>query len=108
MNRIKELRASNDMKQTDLAKLLNCSPTTISNYEVGYRDLDSDTICRLCDIFGCTADYLLGRSTNPEPAISDADAALLQAYHAAPPSVAAAITTLLQPYQKETEADQAI
>lgn len=63
MNRIKDLRASKQMKQSDLAKLLNCSPTTISNYEVGYRDLDSDMICRLCDIFGCTADYLLGRSS---------------------------------------------
>ena len=36
-NRIKELRISKQMKQSDLAKLLNCSPTTVSNYEVGYR-----------------------------------------------------------------------
>lgn len=62
MNKIKELRNAKQMKQSDLAKLLNCQPTTISNYETGYRDLDSGTILRLCEIFECTADYLLGRS----------------------------------------------
>ncbi len=108
MNRIKDLRIANQMKQSDLAKMLNCSPTTISNYEVGYRDLDSETIRRLCDIFDCTADYLLCRSTNAKAVISDEDSELLQAFHSAPPSVAAAILTLLQPYRKENEADQAI
>ena len=80
----------------------------MSHYENGDRGLDVETIFRLCDIFGCTADYLLGRSSSPTPEISDADAALLAAFHAAPPSVVTAITALLQPYQKESEAEQAI
>lgn len=80
MNRIKDLRISRGLKQSDLAKLLNCSPTTISNYEVGIRDIDSATICRLCEIFDCTADYLLGRSTLPSPELSEEESRLLLAF----------------------------
>lgn len=110
MNRIRELRQSKGWTQEDLAKRLKTARQTIGNYETGFRGLDDVTILRLCDIFECTADYLLARSDNPLPEISDADAALLAAFHAAPLSVTAAITTLLQPYteEKQNEADQAI
>ena len=54
-------------------------------YETETRQLDPPTIFALCDLFGCTADYLLGRSDTPLPAISDADARLIAAYHAADP-----------------------
>ncbi len=108
MNRIRELREQRGIKQLELAKLLNCTNTSISRYELGQHDLPTEVIGALCDYFGVTADYLLGRSSNPAPAISDEDAALLRAYHAAPLSIQAAIKTLLQPYQKESEADQAV
>jgi transcriptional regulator with XRE-family HTH domain len=68
------------MKQSDLAFLLKCAPTAVSKYELGQLDIGSATICKLCDIFGCTADYLLGRSTLPTPEISAEEARLLQAY----------------------------
>ena len=108
MNRIKALRAERSWRQKDLAELLNTTQQTIGRYETENLGLDAATICALCDIFGCTADYLLGRSSNPAPEISDADAALLAAFRAAPPSVVTAITALLQPYQKESEADRAV
>ena len=109
MLRLKELRKERGMIQKDLAQLMQCSVMAISHYEVGDRQPDPDFISRLCDVFGVTADYLLGRSSTPTPAVSDEDAALLQAIHAAPPHILAAIKTLLQPYQEETsEADQAI
>lgn len=65
MNKLKEMRLAANMKQSDLVALMNCSPQSISNYELGLRDLDSSSICKLCEIFGCTADYLLGRSSLP-------------------------------------------
>lgn len=80
LNRIKDLRIKANLKQTDLAQKLSCSPTTISNYEVGIRDIDSETINKLCEIFGCTADYLLGRSELPTPELNEEEARLLQAY----------------------------
>ena len=108
MNRIRELRDVRGMKQAELAKLLNCTNTSVSRYELEQHDLPTEVICKLCDFFGVTADYLLGRSSNPAPAISDEDAALLRAFHAAPPSVVAGIQALLAPYEtKNNEADQA-
>ena len=60
MNRIKELRTAAGMKQSELASLLHIGRTAISNYEVGIRTIDTEMI--LCEIFDCSADYLLCRS----------------------------------------------
>lgn len=108
MTRIRELRQNMGWTQDDLALRLNTKRQTVGHYETGTRSIDAAILCSLCDIFGCTSDYLLGRSNLAHPVISESDANLLLAYHAAPPSVASAINTLLQPYQKESEADQAI
>lgn len=106
--RLKEILEDRGIKQKSFAMKIGMPQQTVNNYTTGKRQADYDTICRICDELGVTADYLLGRSSNPAPAVSDEDAALLHAYHAAPPSVVAGINALLQPYQKESEADQAI
>lgn len=83
MNRIKELRKEKKMKQTELGLLLNCTATAISNYETGYRSMDVETILALCEIFGCTADYLLGRSPMPSPELSEEETELILAFRSA-------------------------
>lgn len=83
MNRIREQREKKGWRQEDLAAVMNTGRQTIGHYETGARGIDAETICRLCEIFGCTADYLLCRSDNPRPLISDEDVAVLRAYHAA-------------------------
>lgn len=83
MNKIKDLRQKNGMKQSELARLLNCAATAVSNYETGYRSLDVETIHALCDIFGCTADYLLGRSEQLTPELSDEEARLIAGFREA-------------------------
>lgn len=108
MFRLQEILDERDMKQKELSEALNLPKQTVHNYAACKRQPDFDTLNLICDFFGVTADYLLGRSSNPAPAISDEDAALLRAFHAAPPSVVAGILALLQPYAKEKEADQAI
>lgn len=85
MNRIKELRTERKMKQAELAQLLSCTPTAISNYETGFRSPDIETIHKLCNIFGCTADYLLGRSEVRSFALSPEEAELLRTYRALSP-----------------------
>lgn len=62
MNRIRELRAEKGMKQSELAALLNCAPTAVSKWELEENGMDSRLIMRLCEIFDCSADYLLCRS----------------------------------------------
>ena len=80
MNRLRDIRMEKRMNQADLAKLLNVSSMTVSRYESGGSDIDSTTVCKLCEIFGCSADYLLGRSDLPTPELNEEEARLLQAY----------------------------
>lgn len=101
MNRLKELRASKHMRQADLAKMLNVQPTAISNYELGVREMDAPTIHRLCDIFGCTADYLLGRSPVQTPELDPQEEAILLAWRRATPEIRAIVETALSPYRED-------
>ena len=65
--RIRDLREDQDMKQEDIAKLLNCTQACYSNYENGKRDIPSETLSKLADILGVSTDYLLGRTPVKEP-----------------------------------------
>ncbi len=82
MNRIKELRLAKGWLQADLAGMLSTGKNTVSRYETEMRQLDVETIHKLCDIFGCTADYLLGRSEIRSFELSADEAALLTGYRA--------------------------
>lgn len=106
MNRIKEIRLHQNMLQKDIESMLNIGRGTLSNYENEKRSLNPDLINRLCDIFGCTADYLLCRSDDPSPLISAEDLRLLQAYRAAPEHIRTALAAMLQLDEKETPAAQ--
>ena len=101
MNRIKELRLAQGMKQPDLASLLNCTAMTVSRYERGEADPDVTTILRLCDIFGCTADYLLGRSPLQSPELDPQEEAMLLAWRRATPEIRAIVETALSPYRED-------
>ena len=101
MNRLKELRASKGMRPADLSKLLNVQPTTISNYELGVREMDAPTILRLCEIFGCSADYLLGRSPLPSPELTPEEEEMLLSWRRATPEIRAIIDAALAPYREE-------
>ena len=101
MNRIRELRLQNGWRQEALAVLMNTKQQTIARYETGQLGIDASIICRLCDIFGCTSDYLLCRSAFPSPALSEDEAELLIAYRAADVNIKTGILALLEPYKKE-------
>ena len=98
MNRIRELREAAGMYQEELGARLNVGKGAISRYELGKRQLDPPTICALCDIFGCTADYLLGRSDAQLPAVTAEQAAVLRAYDSLPLEIRKAVDGLLAPY----------
>ena len=59
-NRIKDLREDRDMRQSDLADATGIDQRTISNYETGKTNPDSETIIKLARFFGVSCDYLLG------------------------------------------------
>lgn len=101
MNRIRELRLKNGWRQEDLAIRMNTKRQTIARYETEQLGIDAGTINRLCDIFGCTADYLLGRSLLPSAELTEEEAAIVLGYRAAEPHVKTGIRALLAPYAQE-------
>lgn len=80
------MRTARGWTQQDLADKLNTKYQTIGHYETGRREPDIDTIFRLCDVFGVSADYLLGRSDLPDPQLTADEAALIQSYRALSPT----------------------
>ena len=74
---------SNGWRQQDLAARLNTNQQTVGRYETGTRGLDVETILKLCEIFGCSADYLLGRSVLPSPELSEEETELVLAFRRA-------------------------
>lgn len=68
--RLRQLRKQREIKQTDLAEYLSCSPGTISNYENGTHFPDLETLSMLADYYGVSTDYLLGRSLLNDKAVS--------------------------------------
>lgn len=97
MNRLKELIEESGMKQKELAPVLNTTQQSVSRYINGKRDLNTDNIRQICAFFGCTADYLLCMSDQRTAQISDADAALLAAFYAAPENIQKGIREMLSP-----------
>ena len=64
--RIRDLREDRDLKQRQLAEYLNCSQQVYSNYELGQRDIPTDVLIRLSDLYEVSVDYLLGLTKNPK------------------------------------------
>lgn len=101
MNRIKELRREKGWMQSDLAKKLQTSRQAIGNYETGERVPDVETILKLCEIFGCSADYLLGRSTLPSPDLSEEETELVLAFRRADDRSRELVRLALSPFTAE-------
>lgn len=66
--RLKFLRSEKGISQEELAKLLDVSRTSVTNYELGRNEASSQILNKLSEIFNCSIDYLLGKTDirNPE------------------------------------------
>lgn len=63
-SRIRDLREDADLKQKDMAKILNCSQQVYSNYELGQRDIPTDILLALAEFHKTNVDYILGLTNN--------------------------------------------
>ncbi|MCL2674395.1 MAG: helix-turn-helix transcriptional regulator [Defluviitaleaceae bacterium] len=65
--RIRDLREDKDLTQKQVAELLNCSQQVYSNYELGQRDIPTQTLLALAKLHNTSVDFLLGNTDNPKP-----------------------------------------
>ncbi len=72
---LSELRRTAGLSQRKAAADLNISQALLSHYENGAREPGLNFVCRVCDYYNVTADYLLGRSPNPDGVDRGADIA---------------------------------
>ena len=69
------LRQERGVSQRTAAADLGISQALLSHYENGAREPGLGFVCRVCDYYNVTADYLLGRSSNPNGIDRSADVA---------------------------------
>ena len=65
--RIRDTREDKDLRQEDLAKLLNCTQACYSNYETGKRDVPTEVWDQLADFYAVSVDYIMGRTNTKTP-----------------------------------------
>lgn len=64
--KLKILRAEYDLTQAQVAQKLGISQQTYSKYESKDTVIDSETITKICALYGVSADYLLGIERSSE------------------------------------------
>ena len=65
-HRIRNLREDHDMKQREVAEFLNCSQQVYSNYELGQRDIPTEILIKLSQLYDVSTDYILEITNNPD------------------------------------------
>ena len=63
--RIRELREDHDLTQRQLAAKLNITQTQYFRYEQGYRDIPTDILITLAEMYKTSTDYILELTDNP-------------------------------------------
>jgi DNA-binding XRE family transcriptional regulator len=63
---LRGIREDNDIKQKDVAKYLNVSQNTYSQYETGVISLTAEVLIKLANYYDVSIDYLLDQTDNPK------------------------------------------
>ena len=64
--RMKSLREDRDLTQAEVGKILNKSQQGYNHIEAGRAELKIEDLIKLCDFYGVSADYLVGRTDEME------------------------------------------
>ena len=65
--RLSALRREKNLSQRTVAAELNISQALLSHYENGAREPGLSFVCKACDYYSVSADYLLGRTEQQDP-----------------------------------------
>ena len=66
MYRLKYLRESELLSQSEVARAIFVTQQTYSYYETEEHDIPTQTLIRLADFYNVSVDYILGRTDNPQ------------------------------------------
>ena len=64
---LRAIREDKDIKQKDIARYLNVSQNTYSQYETGVISLTADILIKLSDYYNVSIDYLVGLTDVKKP-----------------------------------------
>lgn len=67
MNNLRKLRTLEGLSQAEFAQKIGAAQNTVSQWELGTRDIDSERLEQLADFFNVSVDYLLKRTDDPTP-----------------------------------------
>lgn len=62
--RLRELREDHDYSQKQIAEYLGMKQPQYFRYEQGYRDIPTDILIKLADLYHTSTDYILERTKN--------------------------------------------
>ena len=65
--RLRRLRKDRDMKQRQIALVLDIDQRVYSNYETGKREIPTRLVMKLADFYKTSTDYILGRTSQAVP-----------------------------------------
>lgn len=116
--RLRDLRARENLTQQELADNTHIARSTLAMYEYGKRRPDFEILDKLADYFDVSFDYILGRSDNntgypghtdnnteyPRHLLSYAEK-ILSAYKNASPDTQAAVRAILH-IEDQTDGDR--
>ena len=67
MERLRDIREDKDLKQADIAKILNVTQQTYSRYETGEISIDKNSLIKLAKYYNTSVDYILGLTDERKP-----------------------------------------
>ncbi len=65
--RLRDLREDSDLRQQDIAELLQITQTVYSRYERGFQTIPVLHLLKLADFYHTSTDYILGRTNERRP-----------------------------------------
>ena len=92
--KLKDIRLEKKISQKELAKQINSTQQTYSDYETGRTNPDIETLIKIANILECSVDYLIGREDDfgnviikekgPAPILTQKEQDLLNAFRSLP------------------------
>ena len=65
--RLKNMREDRDIKQSEIAEILNCKQSTYQQYESGKRQIPIDALKKLALFYNTSVDYILELTDETAP-----------------------------------------